>query len=169
MPISMYFCFVVLHAEAATACRPLPSPVRAYLLSQPGWKILGVDDLVKSDQNLWNQYHSRQCPGLATVDLRGNGMRTYAMALLHREGERATERLIALTPDREPAAYTLVESQRVTVLSVVWRAGPGESFNIQAHKNLSLKNDSIVFEEMESNSRTFYLSNGKFRSFLSAD
>ena len=157
---------------AATAnvdpCTP-PKPVAQYLALHPGWRIETIADLVPDDQKLWAQYHKGRCPGLARVALDTGGKISFALALLGNRGGKASEQLIVLKPAGTDFKTFVLQPPFEGGRSVVWRAAPGKSSDMDTGRALTIPHDSIVFEEMESASQQFYFQRGKFHMLQTSD
>src|SRR4051794_26034341 len=83
-------------AQAKAECGTIPQDVQEYLRSAPGWKPVDTKDLPNDDSSLWEQYHRGLCPGIAVLDLYGQGERTYALALLNNISGQTLEKLVVV-------------------------------------------------------------------------
>jgi hypothetical protein len=152
------------------ACSTLPSDVRQYLLTQPGWHVVDTKDLVSDDQILWQKNRPALCPGMTIVDLDGTGNKAYALAMLHSEGSDLLEKLVVVS--RRGGAQkidVLVTAEIVPSPWVVWRNSPGTAREFDSGQTTVIPTDSIIYEKMESTATLYFLSGDKFRSILITD
>jgi hypothetical protein len=147
-------------------CAP-PPPVAAYLAKHPGWAILEISDLVADDQALWHQYHEGKCPGLAEAALDGSGKLSYALALVDRKN--GNEQIVALKAEGNAFQPFTLQAPFHDIGSVVYRAPPGRSSDLETGREVRINHDSIVWEKMESASQQFYFSNKKFHKLQTSD
>ena len=162
-------CLMTCWATSANAnCRPLPPAAQAYLKSHPDWSPVAENDLVSDDVLLWQRYHANQCPGMAVVKLSSGGNVSYALALLHREGDRTTEKLVVI--ERNSSRTTdLVSAAIVVSPFVAWRAAPGIFHDQISNKDIHVRHDAIIYEKMEASATAYYLVNGKFRPVVTSN
>jgi hypothetical protein len=94
----------------ATTCASLPEPVRAYLRSDPQWKVVDIGDLDREDQQSWLENSGHACPGLAVVKLDGSGKTSYGVAQLRGQGSKFQEKIVILqATDKDNRRVTLLE------------------------------------------------------------
>jgi len=154
-------------AIADMQCGEKPDIVKNYLRSNPSWSIVSLNDLQADDQKLWKEKGNGLCPGLATVRLSQTNAKSYAVALLRTDGNVKEEKLVLLS--RSESKYkeqSLVDPVSTVNPFVVYRVGPGKSYDAKKRKYVHLNSDSIVFEKLESTSTSFYYVDGKLRSLV---
>lgn len=154
-------------AIADMQCGQRPEVVKSYLQSHPNWSVVTLDDLQSDDQKLWKENRNGLCPGLATVQLDQTNSPSYAVALLRHDSSGTQEKLILLSgADKKNGERTLVDAVSISNPSVVYRVGPGRSYDAEKRKYIRLKYDSIVFEKLESTSTSFYFVGGKLLTLV---
>lgn len=143
--------------------------VQTYLESNPSWKLVNVSDLVGDDRALWQQYHRGLCPGVASLNF-GNGHTSVVLALLSRSRSKRLEKLVVLSQTCSDCSEKVISpAYEADQISVVWRTERGRFHDVMSGRNVFVKNDSAVYEVMESGALLFYWSNGKYRSLQTAD
>ncbi len=145
------------------ACDPLPAPVAGYVRAHAGWKVVRFTDLVRDDQALWAQYHKTVCPGWAKVRLDPRQPAFYAVALIRPKQEK----LVLIDADGRHAR-DLVPADRLYNPRVVWTVPPGRYRDENTEKDVTVGEESVVFEAMEAAATQFYMKDGKIRSLLAS-
>jgi hypothetical protein len=161
--------------SAWAACEKLPAPVTQYLQSDPQWRLVGMQDLVSSDQILWREARGNLCPGFATVNLEDGKQPAYALALLNRAPVSSRQKIVVLRAQASGYSSTTLVSPRnilftrTPAVSVVWRSGPGIYREFYSGKPTRLAHDAIMVEQLEATATAHYLANGKFQNILTSD
>jgi len=149
----------------ATTCTSLPEPVRAYLRSDPQWKVVDIGDLDREDQQSWLENSGHACPGLAVVKLDGSGKTSYGVAQLRRQGSKFQEKIVVLqATDKDYRRVTLLEPFGDAPVHVIWRADPGRFKDFYTGRRAIVRYDGIGIEQISANTFIHYLVGGKFKT-----
>ncbi|MBS0295263.1 MAG: hypothetical protein JSR45_03065 [Proteobacteria bacterium] len=149
---------------AAAPAQDLPAEVRAYLRGQPGWSPLGYEALGVDDRQLWDQYHPAQSPGVAKLDIDGDGRADYALALVSGSGALRRQKLVLLWhPHGRLRADTLSAPWRTSTALVVWRGEPGLYEEWGGDRKARVRHGSVIYEQMEAWAQAYYFEGGRIR------
>ena len=133
-----------------------------------GWQVVRAGDLGANDRDLWKQHGAGLCPGVAAVDLDGDGRRSFAVALVRRaSGGGVEETLIHLQPGDNHGSASRTELDGVRNLphaQPVRRAPPGPAEDVDRGEIHQLKGDSILYGDAAGDQRRFYRQDGQFSS-----
>jgi hypothetical protein len=156
-------------AIATDPCANVPPAAANYLNAHHGWRILRTSDLVRDDQQLWRQYHRGICPGLAEVDFDGSGNKFVALALVRQARGKQWERIVVVRQSPNGLeSHTIIpvfESSYV----VVWQRPPEIVAQWDSGQRTRILHESLVVEQMEASSRSYYLKDGRFRFVQTSD
>lgn len=160
-------------ALADSTCNKLSQDLAMVLQTEPQWRIVDVNDLVDDDQILWEKYHSGLCPGMVSVNLTGNGPRSYALALIKNDKEhRISEKLIIATLINDQIVkHTLVPSTNIMYTDVaspfvVWKISSGSYHDLKTGLQIKVPHEGFVFEKMEATATLYFYLNNRYRSIL---
>ncbi len=156
--------------SANAACEKVPHAVSSYLRTSGGASLVSLPDLSRGDQGLWKKHHDGLCPGLATANLNGQGL-SYGLALIKKlpAGIYRERFVVLLRTHRGISVHVVANDRDVTIPFVVWRVPPGKSYDYRVGHDVWLRNDSIVYEEMESVATQYYIEEERFRSLIAAE
>ena len=150
-------------ATPAFAQCEAPPPVAAYLKAHPGWRVLTLADLTKDQQAQWNDAHKAFCPGVAEVAVDPGSQKSYAIALLNKDGSQ--EEILLL---HGGSAIVLEPASQSTGM-VVWRAAPGKYDDPATGRKTAIATDSVMVELFESAAEQFYLAKGRLKRLQAGD
>jgi hypothetical protein len=136
---------------SSSSCEP-PVGLAASLSSRyPGAALVGLSDLDGYHRGLFVRDHGQRCPGLVSVDFRGNGKPTWALVLLEKEAAKRTARLLVATKvDEGWQVEQLQVAAEASPVPVVWREDPGKYVDFYGQKTLQAKHPAIVLCRYES-------------------
>ena len=150
------------------ACSKAPAPVTAAV--EPGWALLRLEDLNSDDQKLWLGARPRSCPGYAAANMGAGSGPSYIVALIDKRTAKAREKVVLLVPNETAfAKHTLAKPAPVGNPAVVWRAPPGKYHEWDASHSITIRNDSVVLETMETSAVQYYFDGGRLRSLTTSD
>lgn len=134
------------------------------------WSVVERTDLNDDDKVLWDKYHLGLCPGITTV-VWGSDKRTYyALALLHKSGEgKVFEKLLLVDSITYHVKARLSGAAAVSNPFVVWTAKAGTFADRRTGQIITIRGESVIYEEMESTATQFYMHRGRIRSLIAAD
>ena len=99
----------------------------------PGTKTVTLSDLNEDDKLLFQKEHAGSCPGLAKVDLYGDGKATFALALTRKS--QATPRTKLVLAHQIGANWEVATLDKADgPVPVVWSDKPGEYKSVYQHK-----------------------------------
>lgn len=172
LSVILEITFFISH-QAKGACIKLPREVSAYLKHRQGWSIVEFKSLTSEDRQLWDQYHSGECPGFAKFNPDGSGLPSYALALVRQEGNKVLEEAVVV---RSCACAVAVLSEAMNVkttdvpaISVIWRAPPARFTDVISGRTIKVLHDGVVYERIGSGALLYYLYKGHFRQIQTAD
>lgn len=150
----------------ANSCEAVPPPVALYLKAHPDEKLLSLFALAASEQEVWRKRYPLDCPGVATVHLRGAmAARSYAVALLSGSSQQVSEKLILLDGiGNKTSEEPLIGAVTVTSSHVVLRFKPG-SYSSRDGKTVQVSSDSVVYGDLGNSMTQFYMQGDKVQSF----
>jgi len=155
---------------AADPCANPPPVVLDYLAAHPGWRIVRRVDLIRDDQELWAQAYRERCPGLATVDFDGTGRPHIGLALLGTiNGKRHEQVVVIRRSGKNIEQHVLSAPFAIGRADVIYTVPPGVAKQWDGPKQVTLKQESLVYEHMESAAIQYYFAKGKFRSIQISD
>lgn len=154
-------------ALADSQCQDQPAPVKAYLQAHPEWVPVRQDDL----GNYRNRVKTGLCPGIAIVDLAGDGRPYFGLALLRRQDEDRFEKVILLSPaGRTPAVRTLSKESKLgrgewDGIGIIERGAPGTYFDYNAFSaggtgNVRISHDVLFVTSLGPDYTEFYYLKG---------
>jgi len=160
-------CVITARAQD---CSTIPPSVRAALKQMPGWRIVGLHDLLPDDQELWEKARPGLCPGIATGNFESSTP-SYAMALIKKVNGDRVEKLVLLTDrsGRVARIKTIVEPEKIISPLVVWSAPPGTYHDFDRTKEIKTARDSFVYEKLQSGARLYYVVKRRVYSLLISD
>jgi hypothetical protein len=157
----------LLPMPALADCKTRPKPVRDYMKTRASWVVVTEGHLSDADRAMWKREHKTACPGIAVVDLEGNGQKSYALAVLNRVKDVRYERLVLLQASgKKLLPKTLVAAFPQGDPIVVWRSRAKAVRAFGSRQRIALPAESIRFEKLGMSSKVFYLENGKIETVL---
>ena len=158
-----------LGGAAHAACDNIPKPVQDALTSEPGWELVRLVHFFEEEEEFWQEFHGRQCPGYVAADVDGSGRQTFALSLIKQAGGRAEHKLIALRPGA--AGFVKVElppAQPPSLAMFVVRQGPGKFTDFDTGRKIELATESFMLGAFASATILHYFQDGKFQNLLVA-
>jgi hypothetical protein len=159
---------LTIPAGASDPCADPPPAADAYLRTQPGWKILRLQDMDPDDQSLWIRYHKNLCPGMAAVDFDGSGKRWVGLALL-RHAENGVVEKIAFVRLLEGRLETHLVYRDFPAYQVIWTRPPETVHEFETGKTTAIAHESLVVEHLEASTQQWYRRNGTFHFVQTSD
>lgn len=151
-------------------CATLERSLPAVELGE-GWSIVTRVDLLTTDQALWAEHREpSSCPGIAQVDLDGDGSDEFVVALIRRRGDALAERIVLLreTP-QGPHAREVWSADTVSFPYVVFSTQTKEAADFYSGAISDIQHGAFVIERMEAWAIVYYEVSGELRNVLISD
>ena len=163
---AMIFTLLLSSTSAVADCSVSGTGGQKFIHIEKKWSIIERSDLPDDDKKLWEEHHAGLCPGIAVVDLDGQGW-SYALALLRKSRSGTVEKLVLFKRTGSHLRQIQIRGAfKVVSPFVVWKAAPGIFFDQGTGVRVRIAHDSIIYEKMESTSTQFYASRSGIRSLL---
>ncbi|ESQ87690.1 hypothetical protein ABAC460_18630 [Asticcacaulis sp. AC460] len=151
--------FVVTPAMAD--CTVDDPKVKAYLSTLPGWHVITNADLYADDAALWKEHRGNACPGLARVDLQGEGRTSYGLVILSKDRMR----MVVLVDAKSGFTEHILFDGPLDHM-VVHTEAPGPAYEFETREKIQIPNQSLVFEKLEVGAVLYYWRNGKLEEII---
>jgi len=167
---------LLIHVPLSTICfgencvSSLPDKAREAISDFHDWKVVKLTDLAADDQELWENSHYGQCPGVAAGNFSEDKL-SYAVALVRNQSSGGLEeQLIVLFPKGNSFKSTVVVKPTIVVGPfVIWKAPPGKYQGADKAGIVQIAHDSFIYEKMEAYARQYYYDDGHLRSIVTAN
>jgi hypothetical protein len=133
---------------------------------------LTVNDLRKDDQDLWEQSHAGECPGLAAGRYEPTAHENLAVALIRMQRDHREELLAVFTEQAEGQDHGQVLSppSPTVAASVVYEVPPGRYYAFaDDSRSIYATQDAIAFETIEAGVIVYYWQAGRYHSIQTSD
>ncbi len=154
-------------AEARANCADLPTPVREVLAAEPGWELVQLRHFYQEEEEFWQEFYGRTCPGYAAADIDGSGKPSYAVSLINQSGAVEQHKLLVLRP--EGAGFTKIElppAQRKNIAMFVIKQAPGKYVDWDSGKAVEVATESFLLGAFASATIMHYFADGTFHHLL---
>jgi hypothetical protein len=153
-------------------CTPPAHLSRALQARFAGWHIVTVNDLREDDQDLWEQSHAGECPGLAAGRYEPTPTENFAVALVRKRGHRLEELLAVFTEhvDGQYHGQVLSPPGPTTAASVVYEVPPGTYYAFaDDSRSIYSAQDAIALETIEAGIVVYYWKAGRYHLIQTSD
>lgn len=166
-----------LLAQSQDNCSEKALPPQARLLIHkkfPGWRIKLPTDLDDVDKRDWDQYHPKECPGLAIGHFEAPDITGYGLLLIPITAPEGGSKIVVLGKTANTDGYSVKvlaydEQQGASSGLVISKARPGKYTGFDTTQSVRLKLDGIEAEWIEKSSVLYFWRNGKYRTLPTSD
>lgn len=168
---------IALSARAQDKCgeKALPPQVRLLIHKRfPGWRTKLPSDLDDFDKRDWDQYHPKECPGIARGHFEAPDITGYGLLLIPMTAPENGSKIVILGKAANTDGYSIkiiVHDEEPGASSglVISKVSPGRYKGFDTRQSVRLKLDGIEAEWIEKSSVLYFWRNGKYRTLQTSD
>jgi hypothetical protein len=143
--VFLFACYQIAFAKALDKCE-IPSGLKSEISKKySGTRVVTQADLNPDDRTLFQKDHGDECPGLARVNLYGDGKPTRAIVLITAGRSHPTTGLIVAHKVGTEWQTETLEAFGEGPAPVVWGEGPGTYDDLSEPKTIRAKNPVIIY------------------------
>lgn len=165
----------ICHAQNKCSEEALPSQARLLIQRKfPGWRIKLPSDLDDFDKRDWDQYHSKECPGIAVGHFEASTVTGYGLLLVPISAPEGGSTIAVLSKPANTDAYSVKvlahdEEPGASSGLVISRKRPGRYVGFDTRQSVGLELDGIEAEWIEKSSVLYFWRNGRYRTLQTSD
>lgn len=167
-----YFALLISSCVSAHDCSPkLPQEIYKTLnTSYKDYRVLRVSDLNEEDQVIWKNSYKNICPGVVHGNFTEN-RKQYAVLLVPNNGDRKDFKVVLFGNQNGSSANAkeILSEKIIGNLPVIRRSGPGIYIDRESNQRISVKNDALLIEHLESKITAIVYTKNKFHLITIAD
>lgn len=129
----------------------IPNSLEKMVKEFGGWRIVSLEILDPYDRKLFVKDHKGKCPGIAKVDLYGDGRKVYAIVLTRgKDVDRKSKLILAEETGKNRWQITTLEDEVTGPTPVAVQGSAGEYEHVYREKKLTSQHEVVFFIGYES-------------------